>query len=107
MRVIFISSPYTLGNQLDNVQRQVEAAHTLMDYGYAPIAPLLSHYLEQWRSRPWEEWIEVDLMLLSRCDAVLRLEGESQGADLEVAEARRLNIPVYFSIESLTQNGGV
>lgn len=107
MQIIFISSPYTIGNQLDNVQRQVEAAHTLMDYGYAPLAPLLSHYLEQWRSRPWEEWMEIDFVLLAKCDALLRLDGESRGADLEVAEARRLGIPVVYSVDELTQIGGV
>lgn len=106
MQVIFVSSPYTLGDVSENVQRQVEMAHRLMDYGFAPIAPLLSHYLELWRSRPWEEWMEVDLELVSRCDALLRLEGESRGADMEVAEARRLGIPVYFDFEALTQDLG-
>ena len=33
--------------------------------------------------------------LLSRCDAVLRLPGESRGADLDVARAHELGLPVY------------
>lgn len=107
MLVVFISSPYTLGDKADNVQRQIEMAHTLLDYGYCPVAPLLSHYLEQWHPRPWEEWMEMDMALLARCDALLRLAGESRGADREVAEARRLGIPVVFSVEQLTQMGGV
>ena len=34
--------------------------------------------------------------LLERCDAVLRIAGESRGADLDVVRARRLGLPVYF-----------
>ena len=33
--------------------------------------------------------------LLSRCDAVLRIAGESRGADLDVARAQELGLPVY------------
>jgi hypothetical protein len=33
--------------------------------------------------------------LLQRCDAVLRLPGESKGADQDVAIARERGLPVY------------
>ena len=36
--------------------------------------------------------------LLDRCDAVLRLPGDSRGADQDVAIARRRGIPVYTSL---------
>jgi len=39
--------------------------------------------------------------LLSRCDAVLRLPGESRGADQDVRLARERGLPVYFSLEEL------
>ncbi len=39
--------------------------------------------------------------LLSHCDAVLRLKGESSGADRMVAVARGLGLPVYFSLEDI------
>jgi len=35
--------------------------------------------------------------LLQRCDAVLRLPGESTGADRDVAIARARRLPVYFN----------
>lgn len=101
MLLIYVASAYTRGNKDYNVQRQIEAAHTLMDYGYATIWPLSSHYLELFRSRPYDEWLELDFALLSRCDALLRLEGDSTGADLEVKEATRLGIPVFYNVESL------
>lgn len=39
--------------------------------------------------------------LLSRCDAVLRLPGASRGADMDVARAQALSLPVYHHIDEL------
>ncbi|GAG05287.1 unnamed protein product, partial [marine sediment metagenome] len=39
-------------------------------------------------------WLEV-------CDCVLRLPGESAGADLEVERAKELGIPVYLTPEQI------
>jgi hypothetical protein len=39
--------------------------------------------------------------LLERCDAVLRIPGKSRGADLDVAKARELGIPVYLAVEEI------
>jgi hypothetical protein len=39
--------------------------------------------------------------LLERCDAVLRIPGDSRGADLDVARARELGVPVYTDLSEL------
>ena len=39
--------------------------------------------------------------LLSRCDAVFRIPGASRGADLEVAKAREMGLPVYTDIADI------
>jgi hypothetical protein len=39
--------------------------------------------------------------LLECCDAVLRIPGESRGADLDVARARELGLPVYNDVSEL------
>ncbi|HEY9330982.1 MAG TPA: DUF4406 domain-containing protein [Streptomyces sp.] len=39
--------------------------------------------------------------LLARCDAVLRLPGDSAGADQDVALARRRGLPVYYDIAEI------
>lgn len=41
--------------------------------------------------------------LLQRCDAVLRISGESRGADLDVSRARELGLPVYSDVSQLPQ----
>jgi type III secretory pathway component EscU len=39
--------------------------------------------------------------LLERCHAVLRIEGESKGADQDVRIARERGLPVYFGLEEV------
>jgi hypothetical protein len=39
--------------------------------------------------------------LIERCDAVLRIPGESKGADLDVARARELGLRVCFDVSEL------
>ena len=39
--------------------------------------------------------------LLSRCDAVLRIPGASRGADMDVAHARELGLPVFTSVDEI------
>ncbi|MXN77495.1 DUF4406 domain-containing protein [Burkholderia sp. 4701] len=39
--------------------------------------------------------------LLHRCDAVLRIDGESRGADADVALARSLGKPVYAALDDV------
>jgi hypothetical protein len=44
--------------------------------------------------------------LLECCDAVLRIPGESRGADLDVVRARQLGLPVYSDVSELPQRPG-
>ena len=39
--------------------------------------------------------------LLKRCDAVLRLPGASRGADMDVARAQAMGLPVYHHVDEL------
>jgi hypothetical protein len=41
--------------------------------------------------------------LLECCDAVLRIPGGSRGADLDVARARQLGLPIYIDVNELPQ----
>jgi hypothetical protein len=44
--------------------------------------------------------------LLERCDAVLRIEGESRGADLDVARARERGLKIFFSMDDVPRRLG-
>ncbi|MEZ0607123.1 DUF4406 domain-containing protein [Fibrella sp. WM1] len=56
--------------------------------------------------RPGDEaWTEIQYpvahQLLDRCDAILRLEGASAGADNDVRIARERGLPVYYRVEDV------
>ncbi len=44
--------------------------------------------------------------LLTKCDAVLRIEGASKGADQDVELAQKLGLKIYFSLEEIPDNNG-
>jgi hypothetical protein len=44
--------------------------------------------------------------LLERCDAVLRIPGESRGADLDVERARSMGLPIYRAVDELPDRTG-
>ena len=94
--VVYVAAPYSVGKVTANVHKAMDWGDTLIGQGFAPIIPHLDHFMElaefEW---PYETWLDVDFALLSKCDAVLRIEGESPGADREVAFAKERGIPVF------------
>lgn len=98
---VYIASPYTVGDVAVNVRRQIETADKLMNMGHTPFVPLLSHFQHLLFPRPYEDWVNNDLEWIPCCDCVLRLRGESKGADNEVKLAQKLGKPIYYSIAAL------
>ena len=101
MRRIYIAGPYSQGNVEDNVERAIDAAESLSNYGFAPYVPHLTHFWELRHRHPYEFWLALDNAFLPTCDALLRLPGQSDGADKEVRLAELLGIPVFYSIDTL------
>ena len=97
--IIYIASPYTQGDQEANVRRQIVAAELIRERGHLPFVPLLFHLWHGISPHPYDYWMAMDLEWLSYCDALVRLPGESIGADAEVAEAKRLCLPVFYGLE--------
>jgi hypothetical protein len=113
MRVVYVSGPISKGDLIDNIRRAHWAGVALLKAGLAPCIPHGSCF---WGNRIRDaafvpelstddithaEWLAIDLEIVGRCDAVLRLDGESKGADMEVAHARDRNIPVFFRLEDV------
>jgi hypothetical protein len=96
---IYIAGPYTKGDVAVNVKNAMDAANELINAGHYPFCPHLSHFLHMNNPQPYQVWIDLDLVFLPDCDALLRLEGDSAGADGEVRKANELGMPVYYSIE--------
>ena len=100
MITVYISSPYTVGDQAVNVRRQLEASDNVLSAGLCPYTPLLSHFQHMHNPRPYKHWMDTSLEMLSRCDALIRLTGKSKGADQEVKLAKKLKIPVFIETSS-------
>ena len=91
---IYIASPYT-SSPKENTLKVLEVADRLLELGCIPIVPHLTHWWHEISPHKREVWLEIGLAQLEGCDVVLRLEGESPGADAEVEYARELGIPVW------------
>jgi vacuolar-type H+-ATPase subunit D/Vma8 len=111
---IYIASPYTRGDVAINVRAQMEAFDAILAMGAVPIAPLFTHFQHMFKPRPYEDWIELDLEIVKRCDACIRLEAvaersdgtvyrqyKSSGADGEVMAFARMAKPVFLSMHAL------
>ena len=96
---IYVAGPYTRGHTVPNVRDAILAGDRLAQVGYAPYVPHISLLWDLLCPHPIEFWYQYDFVWLELCDCLLRLPGESAGADLEVRRAEELGIPIYWSIE--------
>jgi len=103
MKVIYVSGPYTHGSVEENVEKAIDVAAVIIKAGGAPIIPHLSYHIDKKHSIPYRKWIELDLAIVAKCDAVFRIGGHSPGADKETACALLKRIPVFHSLEKLAE----
>lgn len=108
--IVYIASPYSKGDPCINTHFQIKVFNELLDDGIVcPVIPLASHFLHTVHPRPYQDWINYDLDLLHGVDALIRLTAvnvqigyevsASSGADGEVARAKELGKPVFYSVE--------
>lgn len=98
---IYVAGPYSKPDPEANTLRAMAVWDELWGAGYAPFCPHWSHFQHQRFPRSYEDWMAADQVWLDVCDAVLRLPGESAGADREVERASGLGIPVFATREAL------
>jgi hypothetical protein len=113
---VYIAGPISKGGLFENVARADIAFRELLRAGFAPLCPHWSVFHGSIFSAgrfvaavadPFPggtthaDWMGVDLPWVEASHAVLRLPGESAGADLEVAHAERHGIPVFDSIDAV------
>lgn len=102
-KTVYIASPYTKGDVAVNVRNSFLVADKLAELGFAPFPPLYSHFWHFLSPHPYEFWMEQDNEWVLRCDCLLRIAGESSGADKEVAIALENDIPVFYSMYDLVK----
>lgn len=113
--MILIAGPYRSGTNDDpelirkNLERLESVALPLFRLGHIPmigewVAVPLAH-LAGSKKLGDDGWNEVQYpvahRLLEKCDAVLRLEGASTGADNDVRLAKERGLNVYYRLEDV------
>ncbi len=91
---VYVAGPIS-SNLFEGLARGSAVGRQLFVDGLAPFVP---HFDAYWflPEGNWNAYLEYDLEYVATVDAVYRLEGESQGADLECRIAEELGIPVFY-----------
>lgn len=98
---IYIAGPYTKGDVAQNVRKAIFAGDQVAERGHVPFIPHLTHFWHMLHPHAYEFWLEQDLAWLKECDAILRLPGESAGADSEVDYMESIGKPVFHHFSEI------
>lgn len=94
--LVYLAAAYSHPDPVENTHSAIRAGLNLYDTGLCgviiPHVTLAAHLVAP---RPVDYWYRFDLDQLAACDALLRLPGDSTGADKEVAYATEHGIPVF------------
>lgn len=100
--LVYIAGPYAHPDPVENTHKAIHFADDLQAEGVVTVCiPHLSMLWHALVPHDPDYWYAYDLALLARCDALLRMPGESSGADNEIAFAESLGIPVFYAREDL------
>lgn len=97
---VYIAGPYTKNDPAENTKVAQELWDRLRKAGYSPYCPHWSHYQHILYPLPYENWLEYDLEWLALCDVMLRIPGQSSGADKEVDYAKALGMTVHYDVNT-------
>jgi nucleoside 2-deoxyribosyltransferase len=105
MRVIYVAGPFRGANHFsiaENIRKAERVALSIWQLGAACICPHANTAHFQ-GAAPDHVWLEGDIELLRRSDAVMLVEGweQSEGTQAEVAYAREHQIPVFWLLSEL------
>lgn len=105
MKVVYVAGKFRGPNHWaihENIRAAERVAHEVWKLGAVALCPHLNtiHFQD---SLPDHIWLDGDLEMLARCDAVLTVDNwtDSAGAKAEVDHANALRIPVFHQAEQL------
>lgn len=103
---VYVAGPITGSDDMKkDIHKACVVTQRLVESGFAVYTPQLSVFLEFviGKTLDWGTWLEQDKPWVLASDLVLRLPGESAGADLEVAWAEEAGIPVFYSLSAVLE----
>ena len=109
MKVIYVAGPYNGKDHLDIQQHILNASKVAIECwkkGWAVICPhknTAGFEAYEGENIKWQTWIDGDIELLKRSDAIVMVEGweESKGATMEFEFALKHRIPTYTSVNNV------
>lgn len=98
---VYVAGPYTKGDVALNVRAAIEAADRLLKAGFCPYLPHLTHFWHLVCPGEYEQWMNLDFQWVPTCKYLVRLPGESSGADREVKLALSFGVKVFYGVDAL------
>lgn len=103
--LLYVSSPITDTPEnpyAENIARAKKAGYELYKMGHAPFIPALNTLFAgdpEYSDLEHSLYMDADFRMISRCDALLMLEGwpDSKGCKAEHAFAESIGVPIYYA----------
>ncbi len=93
--LFYLAGPYSSGPDKE-YERHRDAADYLLEHDFCVYSPICeTHHWHLKYPHTHNEWLHRDLIMVGRCDGLIRLPGESKGSDIEVQQAKMLGLPVW------------
>lgn len=115
MKRIYVAGRYSAENVIDvlkNIGRGEKACAELFQLGFAPFCPwsdkvFITHNPDA--EFTLQQFYENSIAWLEVSDAIFVLENseESRGTQAEIKKAKELNLPVFYSVEYLSDYYGI
>ena len=100
---VYLAGPYSYPDVAWNVNEAMRMSEVLLEEGFIPFTPHLYHMWHLIQPHSYDFWIKLSSRWITKCDAVLRVQGISSGADKEVEYAVEKKVPVFYSLRELVE----
>lgn len=100
--LVYVAGPYVRPDPVENTHKTIATADRLQESGLVTcVVPHLTLLWHMVKPHEPDHWYTYDFAMLARCDALLRLPGDSTGADNEVAFALERGVSVFHDEDHL------
>ena len=109
-KYVYVAGPYAKPDPVTNTRNAVMVAEKLVDIGLIPFVPHLTHLWHLISPHEVNYWLGYDIWWLKQCEVLVRIVGDSDGADKEVVLALELGLPIFYvevgdTLDIISENG--
>lgn len=96
--LVYVAGPLTVGNKTQNVRRAINAGEKIASKGHSVFIPHLFELWELIYHHDYEFWMKLDIVILKKCDILVRLPGYSKGSDRELGLAKQFGLLTFGDV---------